>query len=297
MSYRCPKCGNGFESGTKFCNKCGYDLENNFIEEPVCPICNKSYPPNTIHCTVDGNVLVKKEELMPKCEICNTSYEADVKFCPLDGGQVKPIGKARINLVKKTDNVTTNYESEQQVQYTNYQTEVYYETTNTNYYQEGTYNNYEFNGYPKASLGNRFLASLIDGFISLLLSIPAIILFILGLSSMDSYSGGAFVFFFFAVILYLIPLTYNYIKDGLGEGQSFGKRSMGLMVVNLDNNTPCSKGKSFFRNFISSLLSGIPYVGWMIEPIVALANSEGRKLGDKAANTQVIEKSNFNPNY
>ena len=65
------------------------------------------------------------------------------------------------------------------------------------------------------------------------------------------------------------------------------------MVVNLDNNTPCDKGKSFFRNFISGLVAIIPFVGWLIEPIMVLATEDGRKLGDKAANTQVIDKKNF----
>ena len=104
MSYNCPKCGNGFQKGAKFCHKCGYNLEENFIEEPACPICNTNYPPNTKFCTHDGNVLVRREELLPKCEICNKSYSNDIKFCPIDGGKVKPSDKSRINLIKKSSN-------------------------------------------------------------------------------------------------------------------------------------------------------------------------------------------------
>ena len=292
MSYNCPKCGNGFEKGTKFCKKCGYDLAVNFIEEPVCPICNKSYPPNTKHCIVDGNALVRKEELMPKCEICNKSYAADVKFCPIDGGQVKASGKIRINLIKKSNpdevdnNIPIEYEQSTQEQF----------DYNYSYTSQPENYNYEFSGYPKASLGSRFGASMIDGLITVGLCIPAFFFLFAGIAKSSSYySRGAGKFYFFAVIFYLIPLTYNFIKDGLGQGQSIGKKSLGLMVVNLDDNTPCTKGKSFFRNFISSLVSAIPYVGWMIEPIMALATADGRKLGDKAANTQVIEKSEFRP--
>ncbi len=99
--------------------------------------------------------------------------------------------------------------------------------------------------------------------------------------------------FFIAALFYIIPLVYNFIKDGLGQGQSWGKRAINLMVVNLDNNSPCDKGKSFFRNFISGLVAIIPFVGWLIEPIMVLATEDGRKLDDKAANTQVIDKKNF----
>ena len=147
----------------------------------------------------------------------------------------------------------------------------------------------------KASLGNRFLAALFDGLITIGLSIPAIIFFVLGMSKVDSYSDKdeAFGLFIIAFLFYLIPIVYNFIKDGLGQGQSWGKKALDLMVVNLDNNTHCDKGKSFFRNFISGLVAIIPFVGWLIEPIMVLVTEDGRKLGDKAANTQVIDKKNF----
>jgi uncharacterized protein (TIGR02145 family) len=95
-----------------------------------------------------------------------------------------------------------------------------------------------------------------------------------------------------ALILYIIPLIYGFIKDGLGKGQSWGKRAMGLMVVHIPTNTPCTKGKSFVRWLISALLSGIPYVCYLtvwIEFILVLATKDGRRLADKVAKTQVIE--------
>lgn len=66
---------------------------------------------------------------------------------------------------------------------------------------------------------------------------------------------------------------------------------MQFRVVNLDSNKPCDDGKSFFRNFISNLVGLIPFVGGFIEPIMVLANEKGKKLGDMAAGTQVIEKT------
>ena len=144
-------------------------------------------------------------------------------------------------------------------------------------------------------MGNRFLAALLDGLIGLGLSIPTLIFFALGIAKTESNNDEdeAVGFFLIAFLFYMIPLVYFITKDGLGQGQSWGKRALGLMVLNLENNTPCDKRKSFLRNFISGLIGIIPFVGWLIEPIMVLATEDGRKLGDKAAKTQVIDKKNY----
>lgn len=61
------------------------------------------------------------------------------------------------------------------------------------------------------------------------------------------------------------------------------------MVVSLSDSLSCNKGQSFIRNLISGLITMIPFVGWLVEPIIVLATPDGRKLGDKVANTQVID--------
>lgn len=151
-------------------------------------------------------------------------------------------------------------------------------------------------GFPKAPNWDRFLGALLDGLITGALTIPAGVLFFFAIMKMQrSYDGETPVnMFVMAGFLYLLPIAYTLFKDGMEGGQSWGKRAVGLMVVNLDGNIPCSKGKSFVRNIVSALLSIIPYIGWLIEPIFVLADSNGRKVGDKAANTQVIAKSFYN---
>jgi|TARA_B100001971_G_C18086690_1_gene481302 uncharacterized RDD family membrane protein YckC len=90
-------------------------------------------------------------------------------------------------------------------------------------------------------------------------------------------------------------LTYNFIKDGLGKGQSWGKKAVGLMVIHLSDKTPCSLSQSLLRNLIMILLGIIPFIGWLIEPIIVLSTKDGRRLGDRAANTQVVEiKKHYN---
>lgn len=264
MINNCPKCGNEFERGIKFCQSCGCNLTLEFIENPICPQCKTSYTTNTKFCVNDGSKLVSRQDLIPKCVICNTSYSEEIKFCPIDGGEVKIMISRQFGQPNFT-------------------------------YPQYSHRLFINQKYPKASISNRFLASLIDGLISLGLGIPAIIFFIFGFNKLSSYNenDGAVGLIFTGFLFYLIPITYTLIKDGLNQGQSFGKKSLNLMVVNLETNKPCDKGKSFFRNLISGIIIIIPFVGWLIEPILVLVTEDGRKLGDKAASTQVIDLKNF----
>jgi uncharacterized RDD family membrane protein YckC len=225
------------------------------MEKPICPKCKVSYPINTLFCAIDGVKLVSEKDLIPKCIICETPYSENVKFCTKDGGEVKVILKNQSN--------------------------------NTQYISG------KIKTYIKASLSNRILAALLDGIITLGLSIPAIILFLIGTERMEThyYNDSGFTFITIACFLYLIPLTYSLLKDGLANGQSIGKKVFNLMVVNLENNTSCDKGKSFLRNFISGILIIIPFIGVLIELILVLTSEDGRKLGDKVANTQVIDET------
>lgn len=263
-TYNCPKCNSPFAIGTKFCQSCGYNLENDFIENPVCPTCGKNFTTGTRFCDIDGSKLVAQNNALPRCVKCGTEYAIGTRFCPKDGAAVIAGGSMGHN----------DYQ-----QNTNWQQPI-----NPNYAPVGF--------YPKASLGDRFLASLLDGLIVLGLAIPSIILIVLGALELDKHYSNeeeAYIYIGLGVLFFVLPLIYGFIKDGLGNGQSYGKRAMNLMVVNLDNNTPCNTGKSAVRYLVMFLLGFIPYVGGLIEPIIVLADKDGRRLGDRAANTQVIE--------
>lgn len=253
--YNCPTCNTPFELGTKFCPKCGCNLGETFIITPICPTCHKTYPAGSSYCTVDGSKLVSPEKLTPRCVICGTQYSAETKFCPKDGGAVIPealrYAKGNIDI---------------------------HSTTYLN----------------KASLGRRFVASLLDCLICVGLSIPSVIFYIIGIANVThGYYGStdysdSVVFFFLAFLLYIIPLVYTFIKDGLGEGQSWGKKAMNIKVINVSDKSNCTKGTSALRALISWLLNLVPFVGWLIEPIMVIATSDGRRLADKAAGTMVV---------
>lgn len=249
--YNCPKCNEPFEFGTKFCPQCGCNLEEAFIENPVCPVCGKNYETGTVYCVSDGSKLVSPDKMIPKCVICGAQYPKDTKFCPKDGGAVIPEALRYV----------TGINSRQEVQ-----------------------------KYEKAGLGNRFVAYLLDGLVEVVLMIPAIVFLILSIDSTDHYNRHEEAIFFFILtfVAYLVPLIYSFIKDGLFQGQSIGKKVAKIKVIKIEDSSNCTKRTSALRELISVLLCCIPYVGWLIEPIVVLTSSDGRRLADKAAGTMVV---------
>ena len=140
----------------------------------------------------------------------------------------------------------------------------------------------------------RFLAMLIDGIISVVLS------FAVGIIS--SILGG------------IVAAAYWVVRDGLDvdfmKHRSLGKKVMKLNVVRLDGK-PMDLETSVKRNWmfgfgaISSILIYIPILGWILilvgslialciglyECYKVLTDKEGRRWGDELAGTKVIVES------
>lgn len=90
-------------------------------------------------------------------------------------------------------------------------------------------------------------------------------------------------------------LYYAFTKDGRGRGQSIGKKKLNLMVVNITTNKPCTRAESFLREIDVFFLQMFPIVGWLVEPIFIDTSDDGRRLGDRVANTQVIDVNDYRP--
>jgi len=159
--------------------------------------------------------------------------------------------------------------------------------------------------YPKASSGMRILAYIIDSIITglpLMILVPlAIIPFVTytqvtGQPGGPSPAGPNVIAVIFMVIIVLLGLAwslfYYLLRDGFGAGQSWGKKICGLMVVNLDDNMPCDKGKSFVRNIVIWALSALAGLS-IVELIVFLVHDRGYRLGDMLARTQVIDVNHY----
>lgn len=130
--------------------------------------------------------------------------------------------------------------------------------------------------YIKADLGLRFLAALIDGALCIVLYIIPILGWIIG-------------------TLYIL------LRDGLFEGESFGKKVLGLKTINQEKNQNANFLDSLLRNLtltVAYIIMLIPLIGWIIAPIIiiiealfVLSDEKGIRFGDRLAKTQVIEKS------
>lgn len=130
--------------------------------------------------------------------------------------------------------------------------------------------------YQLASLGDRILAVVIDGFV-----IAAYVLLVILLFS-ATFGGDNF----WVIFPFLIPIMlYHLLSELYMDGQSIGKRQMSIKVVRLDGSQPT------LANFL---------LRWLIRPfdmmlnggvavLTILITGKGQRLGDMAAGTTVIK--------
>jgi len=100
-------------------------------------------------------------------------------------------------------------------------------------------------------------------------------LIVLGLTVLFQALGG------------LVSLVYILLRDGLFEGQSLGKRIIGLKVVAHKDRLKCT----FLDSIVRNLLWVIPIVNCVMGFTglhYLLHDARGRHWGDRLANTQVI---------
>ena len=137
----------------------------------------------------------------------------------------------------------------------------------------------------KASVVNRVVAKLID------------IAFLMALAVVLPYPVGPFAGFF-----------YSLVADGMGlkgkfEGQSVGKKIMGLRVMSVPRGQPASLRESVLRNApvgVATFFAIIPLWGWLILGLIGLplmvmeiylmmSVETGHRLGDVLGDTEVVD--------
>lgn len=133
--------------------------------------------------------------------------------------------------------------------------------------------------YELAGLGSRILASIIDYLIVLAY---AFFVFIMLSVFFEGETLGAF-----SIILILIPyMLYDLVSEIAFNGQSIGKRSMGIKVVKLDGSKPTLG--SYLIRWASRIVEGMVFL-YGIVPILSIAiSTKGQRLGDMMAGTTVI---------
>ena len=130
------------------------------------------------------------------------------------------------------------------------------------------------------------------------------LLFRLSAKLIDLFIMAFFSFLFYPVGV-LLSLFYLSISDSMQSGQSLGKRTMGFLVISLEDGGPCTLKQSVIRNLPILIPWGflvIPFWGWILAfllgvPLVAMETyliskiNSGHRLGDVMADTSVIGQS------
>ena len=141
--------------------------------------------------------------------------------------------------------------------------------------------------YPPGDVLSRFGAALIDILVACLFLVPGALS--LAARFDEGYDDDVVWMF---VVGGIVAVGYLLVKDGF-RGRSLGKLATGLMVVHLPTDTPCGIGRSAIRTLVFYFSNMIPLVGSLIEPLLVIATPDRRRLGDRAASTQVIGVTDY----
>jgi uncharacterized RDD family membrane protein YckC len=91
-------------------------------------------------------------------------------------------------------------------------------------------------------------------------------------------------------MIYFLAFGSSYIlfKDFLFHGKSVGKILFGLMVIRVSDGKPCNLSQSILRNAFF-VIPGMNVVSFIFEGYFIFNDKQGSRLGDKFAQTQVVE--------
>jgi uncharacterized RDD family membrane protein YckC len=141
--------------------------------------------------------------------------------------------------------------------------------------------------YEVAGIGSRGAALLVDTAIQL--AVIGVVTLVWGLSGglAPRTSVGAVLVGIWAVMLFLILFVYFPIFEIVWQGQTPGKRVLGLRVIR-ETGYPVRPVDAMIRNLVRlvDLLPGVYAVG----VIAMLVNRRAKRLGDFAAGTLVVRE-------
>jgi uncharacterized RDD family membrane protein YckC len=126
---------------------------------------------------------------------------------------------------------------------------------------------------PYASRFSRLIGQILDGFVT---AGPLILAAIFA-----SFSDTLGTIVFIAAIAWSV--YYYFFADGFSGGQSFGKRALGMHVIDAKTGAPCSYGQSFLRNLLLAILGPIDWI--------FIFGERHQRLADMAAGTVVITEN------
>lgn len=142
-----------------------------------------------------------------------------------------------------------------------------------------------------AGLASRMLAALVDALIQ------GVLLFVLFLLVGLFGGGGSDAAFAALAVVAVVTagLVYPVLFETLMRGRTPGKAALGLRVVR-DDAGPISFRQAFVRGLIGFVVERPGMTFYSAAVITSLANESGKRLGDLAAGTVVIQERVIAPN-
>ncbi|MES2132410.1 MAG: RDD family protein [Bacteroidota bacterium] len=142
--------------------------------------------------------------------------------------------------------------------------------------------------YEAAGLGYRLLATVLDGiFIGVYIGIVVLCFGLAGWLNRGFLEDNQFLLMTLSIIFGLPVLLYHFLSETFMNGQSLGKKIMGIKVIKLDGTQPGVSSymlRSLFRIIDIQILNGLV-------AIISIPVSEkSQRIGDMAAGTTVIRK-------
>lgn len=139
--------------------------------------------------------------------------------------------------------------------------------------------------YQPASIGERILAELLDSVIKS----SWLLVWVLGVGTSGGFSRtwlNSPATILLLVVVLLPVIVYSLLSEVLLNGQTIGKRTMGIRVVRIDGRQPTLSAyllRWLFRPFEITLAYGVVAV------VTIAVNGRGQRLGDLLAKTAVVK--------
>lgn len=142
--------------------------------------------------------------------------------------------------------------------------------------------------YKVAGIGSRFLAALVDTLLIALVEIAIGVLLFLPISNLlddPTRQLSGWILAIFGLVTFAIFWTYYIFFETIWNGQTPGKRRVGLRVIRTDG-MPITFTESAIRNLVR-IIDFLP-VNYALGVITMFVSDQSRRLGDLAAGTLVV---------
>ena len=143
-----------------------------------------------------------------------------------------------------------------------------------------------------AGIGSRFLAMAIDTLIQFAVGLTVGVLAAVLLTALSGFHMPSSIWVIAALILIVFLLLYGYfaIFEAIWNGQTPGKRSMGIRVIK-DSGRPITPAESVARNLLR-IVDQLPTL-YAVGIVSILASKQNKRLGDFVAGTIVVRENSL----